>query len=218
MEVDVKMPEAPRRSYRSGLRDEQARGTARRVVEAGRALFVERGYAATTIDAIADRAGVSRKTVFNAVGGKPALLKLAWDWALVGDDEPVPMAQRPEVQALMAETDPDALVARWARFDAAISARLALLYPVLQIAADGDPDVAALNRQSEDNRLGGARALVEALGELGGLRPGLRRQRATEVVATLMDPVAYRRLVHDAGWTFDEYADHLERMVTAAIR
>jgi AcrR family transcriptional regulator len=214
----VKMHEAPKRPYRSGLRDEQSRETRRRIVAAGSALFVEQGYAATTVDAIAERAGVSRKTVFNAVGGKPALLKLAWDWALVGDDEPVPMADRPEVQAFMAESDPDALVARWARFDVAISARLAPLYPVLQVAADADPDVAALNARSEDNRHGGARALVDLLADLGGLRPGLSRERATEVVATLMDPIPYRRLVHDCGWTFEEYAEHLQRLLSAAIR
>ena len=212
------MPDAARRTYQSGLRDEQARATRRRIVAAGSDLFVERGYAATTVDAIAERAGVSRKTVFNSVGGKPALLKLAWDWALVGDDEPVPMADRPEVQAMMAETDPDALVSTWARFDAAIGARLADLYPVLLVAADGDPDVAALNQESERNRRGGARGLVDQLADLGGLRPGLSRERAADVIATLMDPVPYRRLVHDAGWTFEEYAEHLGRMVTAALR
>ena len=212
------MVETPKRAYRSGLRDEQARATRRRIVAAGGELFVERGYAATTVDAIAERAGVSRKTVFNSVGGKAALLKLAWDWALVGDDEPVPMGQRPEVQALMAETDPDTLVSRWSRFDAAIGARLADLYPVLLVAADGDPEVAALNEESERNRHNGARWLVDQLADIGGLRPGLTRERATHVVATLMDPVPYRRLVQDAGWTFEEYADHLERMVTAALR
>ena len=71
-------------------------------------LFVERGFSATTIDSVAERAGVGRKTVFDSVGGKGALLKLAWDWALVGDDEPISMEQRPEVQAMLAETRPAA--------------------------------------------------------------------------------------------------------------
>ena len=89
---------------------------------------------------------------------------------------------------------------------------------MLLVAADGDPEVAALNEESERNRRGGARSLVDQLADLGGLRPGLSRERAADVVATLMDPVPYRRLVHDAGWTFDEYADHLERMVNATCR
>ena len=92
-------PSTSPRPYRSTLRDEQARATQRRIVAAGHDLFVEQGYAPTTIDAIAAHAGVSRKTVFTSVGGKAAVLKLAWDWALAGDDEPVPMADRPDVQA-----------------------------------------------------------------------------------------------------------------------
>ena len=77
------MPQA-RRPYRSTLREEQARATRRAVVGAARDLFVELGWSRTTIDAVAARAGVSRKTVFTSVGGKAALLKLALDWALVG--------------------------------------------------------------------------------------------------------------------------------------
>jgi len=102
----------PSRTYRSPLRDEQVRGTRRAVVAAAHDLFVEHGYAATTIDAVAERAGVSRKTVFSAVGGKAVLLKLALDWALAGDDEPVPLADRPEVRQERRETDPWALVRR----------------------------------------------------------------------------------------------------------
>ena len=95
-----------RRPYRSTLREEQARATRRAIVEAGAALFVERGFAGTTVDAIAERAGVSRKTVFTSVGGKVAVLKDAFDWALAGDDEPVPLGDRPAVRDFLTETDP----------------------------------------------------------------------------------------------------------------
>jgi hypothetical protein len=53
---------------------------------------------------------------------------------------------------------------------------------LLLVAADGDPEVAALNRESERNRRGGAALLVDKLAELGGLRPGLSRERATDVI------------------------------------
>ena len=127
------------RPYRSKLRDEQAAATRRRIVAAGRDLFVERGYGATTIDALAERAGVSRKTVFTAVGGKAAVLKLAFDWTLAGDDEPVPIAARPQVRRMMQGTDPAVLLAEWMAMNAAIAGRLAMLYHVLVIAADTDP-------------------------------------------------------------------------------
>ncbi len=105
-----------RRPYRSTLREEQARATRRAVVGAARDLFVELGWSRTTIDAVAARAEVSRKTVFTSVGGKAALLKLALDWALVGDDEPVPMSERPVIAEMEQMTDPRQLVARWAQF------------------------------------------------------------------------------------------------------
>ena len=84
------------RPYHSKVRDDQARATRRRIVDAGRELFLERGYGPTTIDAIAERAEVGRKTIFTSVGGKAAVLKLAFDWSLAGDDEPVAIADRPE--------------------------------------------------------------------------------------------------------------------------
>jgi AcrR family transcriptional regulator len=206
------------RPYRSALREEQARATRRRIVAAGRELFVTQGYGPTTVDAIADRAGVSRKTVFTSVGGKAALLKLAWDWTLAGDDEPVPMAERPEVIAVFTETDPGALIRGWTRLQTGIAARLAPVLHVLTVAADGDPDVAALQAVNERTRMRAARAFVERLEAVGGLRPDLSVERATDIAAVFMDPVPVHRLVLDGGWTVDEYAALLDRLAIAALR
>src|ERR1044071_9111035 len=82
------------RRYSSQVRDEQARRPRHAVVTAARELFLAEGYAATTIDAIAEAAHVSRRTVFNSAGGKSVLLKLAFEWAIVGGDEPVALADR----------------------------------------------------------------------------------------------------------------------------
>jgi AcrR family transcriptional regulator len=210
------MPTASR-PYRSPLREEQARATRRSVVEAARDLFVERGFAGTTIDAVAERAGVSRKTVFTAVGGKVALLKLAWDWALVGDDEPVPMAERPQVMAMMRETDQVQLVRLWARFAAEVAGRIASLHPVLEAAADADAQGAELAAVSERNRAGGARSFVDGLAEIGGLRPDIDPDRAAEIATVLMDPMPYTRLVTRGGWTHDEYVAWLTRMAEASF-
>ena len=95
------------RTYSSTLRADQARQTRRRIVDAAAELFAEYGYARTTIDAIATAAGVSRKTVFDSVGGKAQLMKLAYDFAIVGDDEPVPLADRPEIGMLAEPTMPN---------------------------------------------------------------------------------------------------------------
>ena len=74
------------RSYSSPLRADQARQTRKRIVDAAAELFAERGYTGTTVDAVAAAAGVSRKTVFDSIGGKARLMKLAYDFAIVGDD------------------------------------------------------------------------------------------------------------------------------------
>src|SRR3954449_6871622 len=141
-----------RRPYHSRLRADQARATRRAVVSAARDLFVELGWSRTSIDAVAARAGVSRKTVFTAVGGKAALLKLALDWALVGDDEPVPMSERPVIAEMEQLTDPRALLARWAQFVAELEERAAPLADVLVVAADADPAAAEVHAVSERNR------------------------------------------------------------------
>jgi AcrR family transcriptional regulator len=205
------------RPYRSKLRDEQAAATRRRIVDAGRDLFIERGYAATTIDVIAERAEVSRKTVFSAVGGKAAVLKLAFDWTLAGDDEPVAIADRPEVRRMMQGTDPAVLLAEWMAMNATIAGRLALLYHVLVIAADTDRQAAELLDTVEHQRFSGAEALVGRIADLGGLRPGLDKQRAAAIADLLIDPAPYRHLVLRHGWTPDQYTEHLQRIATSAL-
>jgi AcrR family transcriptional regulator len=208
------MPQA-RRPYRSTLREEQARATRRAIVSAARDLFVELGWSHTTIDAVAARAGVSRKTVFTSVGGKAALLKLALDWALVGDDEPVPMSGRQVIAEMEQLTDPRALVARWAHFVAELEERAAPLADVLVVASDADPEAAGVHAASERNRLGGAAAFVAHLEAIGGLRTGLTTERAAAAALVLMDPAVYRTLVHEHGWTRAEYADWIERAAVA---
>jgi AcrR family transcriptional regulator len=205
------------RPYRSQLRAEQAKATRRRIVEAGHDLFVEQGYAATTIDAIAARADVSRKTVFTSVGGKAALLKLAFDWTLAGDDEPVPLGERPEVIAMYARRDPEIFLVEWCRMQCTIALRLAPLYDVLTIAADGDPEAAAQHDESERLRSGAARHFAARLAEIGGLREGLTIEQGTAIAEIFMDPMPARRLVLERGWSFDDYVDHTERIARAAL-
>ena len=210
------MPEA-RRPYRSTLRESQARATRRAVVNAARDLFVELGWSGTTIDAVAARAGVSRKTVFTSVGGKAALLKLALDWALVGDDEPVPLEERQVLAEMDQQTDPRALVARWARFVAELEERAAPLAAVLVVAADADPEAAGVHAVSERNRLRGAEFIVARLTAINGLRPGVTAERAVAAALVLMDPSIHRTLVSEHGWTRGEYADWIERNAVAEL-
>ncbi|MGY1763753.1 TetR/AcrR family transcriptional regulator [Geodermatophilus sp. SYSU D00779] len=205
------------RPYRSALRNEQSRATRRRIVDAGAALFVESGYVPTTIDAIAERAGVSRRTVFTSVGAKAAVLKLAFDWTLAGDEEPVAIADRPEVQRMMQGEDPAELLAAWMAMNAAINQRLATLYHVLVVAADADPEAATLLATTDDQRAEGARDVVGRVADLGGLPPGLEPEQAAAIADVLIDPTLYQRLVGTWGWTFETYVGHLQRMAAVSL-
>src|SRR3954469_12745013 len=147
--VNEQQPEWP-------LRRAKAAATRLAVIEAARRCFVEAGYAGATVQAIADAAGVSRATVFNAVGGKAALLKAAYDVATVGDDEPVPLPQRAEAVSARLEPDPRRMIAIYAGMIAGIGERLARIYEVFRAAAASDPEIAAYWKEIQAERLKGA--------------------------------------------------------------
>ena len=205
------------RPYRSPLREEHARLTRRRIVHTSAELFVERGYVATTIDAIAERAGVGRKTIFTSVGGKVALLKLALDWALSGDDEPVAIADRPEMRRMMETDDPHQLLDAWIEMNARIAQRVAALYQVLVVAADSDPEAADLLATADGQRIEGARAITGRIAALDGLREGLDVARAADIADVLIDPMPYRRLVGTRRWPFKSYVAELQRLASESI-
>lgn len=205
------------RRYRSDLREGRARRTRRAVVAAAAELFVRDGYAATTLDAVAVAAGVSRRTVVNSAGGKAALLTLAWDHCLVGDDEPVPMADRPMVRRIVACTDPAEAVRRWVQMVVEVQRRAAPLGVVLEVAADSDADARAVRDRAETERLAGATAFAGHLASIGGLRPGLTPGEAADLVWTLNDGTSYRRLVLRRGWTAEAYADWLTRVAATSL-
>ena len=203
--------------YASEVRDEQARRTRRAVVTAAREMFLAQGYAATTIDAIAQGAHVSRRTVFNSVGGKAVLLKLAYEWAIVGDDEPVALAERPAVKAIQAEPDPRKALALWAQMVVEVAARVAPISEVLTAAADADPAAAQLLADAGRDRMSGAAAFVRYLASLNGLAADVTQQHAADLCWALIDGHLYRRLVTQRGWTAAELTQWLASSLAATL-
>ena len=208
------MTSATKRSYESPRRDDQARATRRAIVSAATQLFLERGYAGTTMEAIAAAANVSRKTVFAAGGSKFTLLKDAFDWSLVGDDEPVAMADRGPVQQILATDDPVEAVRLWAKMITETAIRAVPIGAVLTAAAYVDPEAAALLRTSDRHRHEGAEAFVQHLAAIGTLREGLTRDTAADLCWLAMDAGPYVRLVLERGWSVDRY----QRWLAAAVR
>lgn len=206
-----------RTPYSSALRADQARVTRRAIVAAAGELFVERGYAATTIDAVAERAGVGRKTVYSSVGGKSALLKLAWDWAISGDDEPVPMSERPAVQAILAERDPGRLVRMWVDMLLDVGARATAIGAVVLAAADVDADARALSQMIRQESLDGATAFVTHLVGVGGLRRDVSIERGADACWALVNSMLLHLLVGIRGWGLTEYGEWLVRVASTTL-
>jgi AcrR family transcriptional regulator len=195
-----------KRTYTSTLRADQARRTRQTIVATAARVFVERGWGQATIDAVAEEAGVSRKTVFTSAGGKVDLLKLALDWSLVGDDETVPLTERPEIAAVLGLSDPDAFMASWARILTGINERVAALHLVLISAAGVDPGARTLLDDWEAQRWDfTAGSLVPHLQRLGALRPGLPPDQAIDIMWLHGDPIVYARLVLARGWTPEQF-------------
>jgi hypothetical protein len=117
----------------------------------------------------------------------------------------------------MEQHDPAGVLAGWVAMNAAIAERVARLHHVLVIAADGDADARALLADTDRQRAEGNRALVRRLARLGGLRPGLDVDHAAAIADVLIDPSVYRRLVTIHGWSFQEYASHLEHIGAASL-
>jgi AcrR family transcriptional regulator len=207
----------PPKRYASQVRDEQARRTRRAIVTAAHDLFLAQGYAATTIDGIAEAAHVSRRTVFNSAGGKMALLKLAFDWAIVGDDEPVALADRPAIKAILAESDPRKALMLWVQTVTEVAARTTPLREVLTAAADTDPAAAELLAEVSSNRMFGATEFIRYLASLDGLAAGTTEQRAAELCWALTDGHLYRLLVTQRGWSTAHFNRWLSDSLTAAL-
>jgi AcrR family transcriptional regulator len=175
------------------------------VVDAARRLFVERGYGTTTIEAVSELADVPPATVYRLFSSKLGILKSLLDVSIVGDDEQVPMAERPHVQALLASPDPAEMVAGFVAVAADLNARVAPIYRILVGAAGVDPDAAALLDALTRQRQQGQRRIARALARRGALRRGTSERDAADVIHALLSPELYRLLVIDRRWKTDRY-------------
>lgn len=192
---------AVKRPYQSPLRRAQAQSTRLTIIEAAARLFVTRGYAGTSMDDIATAAGVGRATVFASVGGKAAILKAAYDIAIVGDDDPIPLPQRPWAIAVRNEPDPLRMIDAYAGMITDVSGRVAPIYEAMHGAAGADTEVKALWDGMRTERRGGAAGFVGFLVARHALRSGVDRKRAGDVVWALIDPGMYQLLVNEMAWT-----------------
>jgi len=200
------VPEAVKRTRApGGIGQARTRLARQAVVAAARTLFLERGYAASTLEAISNLAEVPPATVYRLFASKIGILKALLDVSIAGDDEPVAVEDRPTVVSLFAEPDPVLLLSGIAGVTTAINQRTSDIYRVLVSAAGSDPAAAELLENLQQQRDSGQRQIVTALARNGSLRAGLEELDAMDLVHAIMSPEVYRLLVVDRGWTAEKY-------------
>jgi AcrR family transcriptional regulator len=206
-------PRRGKRSYDSTRRRAQAQETRRRIIEAARSVFAERGYAGATIDAIAQAAGVAPETVFAAFGNKRGILAGLVEVAVGGDDRPIPLLERPGPQSVLEETDPVRQLRLFSQDISGILERVAPVFEILRTAAKTEPDIAELLRELLEARWRNLAVFARHL----SLRKAMTQERATEMVWTLTSPEVFRLLTVDRGWTRERYAAWLEATLSRLL-
>lgn len=185
----------------------------RAVLDAAGTLFLERGYGATTIEAISRASDVPQATVYRLFSSKQGILKAFLDASVAGDDEPVPVAERPHVRSLLSAADPRDRLAGLAAVSVDINTRTAPIYRILVGAAGSDDDASALLDELTEQRQEGQGRLATSLARSGALRAGLRARDAADLIHALASPELYRLLVIDRQWSSDRF----ERWLSEAL-
>ncbi len=203
--------------YDNSRRTARARESRREVLDAAHHLLVSEGFAGMRLAEVAATAGVSVETVYKQFRNKGGLLKAAYDVRLAGDDEPVPLGERPEYQAMVEVRDPVQKVRRYAGIGRRISERTGPLTIRVLESRGADPDVEEFARTIEAERLVGATSFVAHLEQSGALRPGLHADQARDELWVLISPEVWAQLVQRRGWTNDQYESWLAEAVSAAL-
>jgi len=198
-----------RRSYDSTTRRDAAEETRNRVLDAALRLFTKRGYAATTIAAIAKASRVSVETIYKGFGGKPGLVRAIRDRALAGVG-PVHAEKRSDAMQAR-ETDPRRIIHSWSKFSAEIAPRVSPILLLVRDAAASDPE---LQREMDDDRL---RRMSDNAKNLQRVGVTGERKRIRDVLWLATSPEIYELLVVKRGWSVPAYAELVEQVLAGAL-
>lgn len=210
--TDVKKtsPE-PKRRYVSPQREQQAAATRQRLVTSARALFRERGYAATSIEAIARGAGTAVQTFYATFGSKPALLLALLET----------MEREAEVPRLLAElkAHPEARrqIEAFVAFSVRFYGRAADVLDVIRSAGMAEKDLGDLWKEGEGRRRRAQQSVVRGWAQRGELKPGLSAAHATDILWALTGADSYRLFVGECAWSEDRYARWLSDSLAALL-
>jgi AcrR family transcriptional regulator len=199
----------PKRPYNSTRRQAQARQTRQQIADAARRLFTERGYAGASIEAIAQEAEVAPETVYATFGSKRKILSHLLNIAVGGDDEPIPLLDRPNPQAIFREPDQRRQLIGFARDIGSILERVAPIFEIMRAAAKTEPEIANLLEHILQERWQNMEIVVQHVAANGSLREGLDTSQAADTVWGITSPELFTLLTVDRGWSREQYADWL---------
>jgi AcrR family transcriptional regulator len=205
-----------KRHYDASRRREQARARRLAVVLAARDLFERDGFRPTTIAAIAERAGVSAESVYKSFGTKAAVAKAVFDLVIAGDDEPVPVAERPAMQAVRDEPDVRRKIEMFVEGLAQRQARSARVQILIRDGRHVDDSLGPIWAKLNDEGLAGMTMLGRHLLETGQLRDGIGLDEVRDVLWNYLAIDSYERLVLTQGWPLGQYSRWLASAIISA--
>jgi AcrR family transcriptional regulator len=185
------------------------------MLDAGRELFLEHGYAATTVARIAAEAEVSVETVYKAFGGKSGLVRALWERGLEGRG-PVPAPERSDLLS-STETDPVRVLSGWGTFTTEVAPEVAPVLLLVRGAAAADPEMAALLAEAEAQHRDRMRHNARRLHRRGWLRPGIGVAVATDILCLYSSAELYEQLVVKSGWPLKRYGEFIGEALIAAL-
>jgi len=211
------MATVKKRRYDMANRARQAAETRRRIVDAAARLFLQHGYAPTSMNAIAAEAGVAVQTVYASMKSKRDILETVIQLTVRGDEEEVPVIAGRRWREMERAADPREKLAMFARIHREICEREAGLFVVLETAAAIDAELEPLLRDKERYRYQDQRRVAASLGRRGQLQTGLSVRKASDIIWALASERVYLALVQERGWSVEEYEEWLTDQLAQAL-
>jgi AcrR family transcriptional regulator len=215
--IIVPMARPVKRPYRSDRRVAAATATRQRIRDAATELFVERGYAATSLREVVERAGVGERTLYDAFPNKVALFAHALDVAIVGDEVEVAVADRQEMLDAVAEPDPQQAMDSYLAYSVGLLERAGPLIMVMHAAADADEQMRAMTDAGATETLELHRRFARSLEARGALAPGVDHAAAADILYALTSPHLHQLLRRDRAWSLERYRAWLDATVAQQV-
>lgn len=203
------MTDPVKRTYQSRRRADSAEQTRRLIRDAAAELFVRQGISATTMRQVAAAAGVAERTVYTAFPNKTALFNEVINIATVGDELPVPVAERPEFTAALTESEPVRAARQVVDYGSQLLERAGALVIAAIESSGADPDMREFCERGAAATSANLLTVTQAWHESGLLRDGMDPERARAILYVLASPHVHHLLRHDQGWDFGRYRDWL---------